>query len=113
MIVHRVKALVERLLAMGAKIALAPIRSFSMLVGARMTAEQTFHNLYVKVAVSLLYSTHHSLTHYQPRRAKLNFTWRQKLSLHRHQLHCLGLGNDLNLREKLYCCADSNSVELR
>jgi hypothetical protein len=35
-----------------------------MLVGARMTAEQTFHNLYVKVAVSLLYSTHHSLTHY-------------------------------------------------
>lgn len=63
MIVQGVKSLVERLLALGAKVALAPIRSFSVFVGARMTAEPTFHSLYLKVEVSLLYSNHHVLTH--------------------------------------------------
>jgi len=45
MIVHCGKSLIARLLAMGAKIALAPIRSFSLFVGAKMTAEFTFHSL--------------------------------------------------------------------
>ncbi|PZV07400.1 MAG: hypothetical protein DCF22_22045, partial [Leptolyngbya sp.] len=34
-----------------------------VFVGARMTAEPTFHSLCLKVEVSLLYSTHHALTH--------------------------------------------------
>ncbi len=44
-----------------------------MFVGARMTAEPTFHKLYVKVAVSLLYSTHQFLTHYHVIELRLKY----------------------------------------
>jgi hypothetical protein len=66
MIVQSVKSLVERLLALGAEIALATIGSCSVFVSARMTAEPTLHRSCLQVDVSLLYSTHHSLTHYRP-----------------------------------------------
>ncbi len=64
MIVNRIKSLVKCLLAMGAKITLAPIRSFSMFTGTRMTTEPTFHNLCVKsISLHLFYSNNHILTH--------------------------------------------------
>lgn len=65
MVVQRVKSLVERLLAPGAEIALASIRGYTMFIGARMTAKPTFHRFCLKVDFSLLYPTHHLLTHYR------------------------------------------------
>jgi len=64
MVVQRVKSLVERLLALGAEIALASIWGFTMFMGARMTAKPTFHRSCLKVNISLLYLTHHFLMHY-------------------------------------------------
>ncbi len=65
MIVQSVKSLVERLLALGAEIALATIGICSVFVSARMTAEPTFHRSCLQVERHLLYCTHYILTHYR------------------------------------------------
>ena len=63
-VVQGVKPLVERLLALGTKVALASVRCFTMFVSTGMTTEPTFHQFCLGVDVPLPYLTHHNLMHY-------------------------------------------------
>ena len=65
MVVQGVKPFIERLLAQRTEVPLATVRGFAMFMSARVTAEPTFHRSCLELDVSLLYSTHHILTHYQ------------------------------------------------
>jgi hypothetical protein len=64
MVVQGVKPFIERLLAQRTEVPLATVRGFAMFMSARVTAEPTFHRSCLELDVSLLYSTHHILTHY-------------------------------------------------
>ncbi|PZV12327.1 MAG: hypothetical protein DCF22_12685 [Leptolyngbya sp.] len=63
-IVQGIKSFIERLLSLGAKIPLATVRRFAMVMGVGMTTEPTFHRSCLEGKVSLPYSTHQNLTHY-------------------------------------------------